>query len=71
MAYDAQEKKILQELLLAARARDKAQKALDAAQKDIQRIVAEAFAVGLSGPELATIAGVKKARIYQLRDGIR
>lgn len=58
-------------LLRAAIKRDKALQALDDAQREIRELVVKGFAAGMPGSDLATAAGVKKARIYQIRDGVR
>lgn len=71
MEEQKRRKALTGELMKAAARRDKALQSLYEAQQDIRKLVVEGFAIGMQGVELAEAAGVKKARIYQIRDGVR
>lgn len=45
--------------------------AADALDSQLRDLVKTAFEQGHTGPELATVLGISKERVYQIRDGRR
>ncbi|AFL47959.1 hypothetical protein AVANI_48 [Mycobacterium phage Avani] len=37
----------------------------------LTKLIREAFEAGFTGPQIAEHAGISKARVYQIRDGLR
>jgi hypothetical protein len=44
---------------------------VEQAEADWREAVKAALATGLNGPQVAELAGIKKERVYQIRDGRR
>lgn len=55
----------------AALKREAIAERLAAADKELHKLIREAFAAGLTGPAIAAAAGISRERAYQIRDGRR
>jgi hypothetical protein len=55
----------------AAKLRDRRRGAFDEADAELRRLIREGFKQGLPGRQIAEAAGLKIARVYQIRDGRR
>jgi hypothetical protein len=55
----------------AAKQRERRRVAFDDADAELRRLIREAFEQRFPGSQIAEAAGLKIARVYQIRDGTR
>lgn len=58
-------------LIAAKKKRERLEAELKSLRQELRELVVEGFESGMDGPDLARLAGVSKARLYQIRDGVR
>lgn len=61
----------MQQVVRCTKARDRRREALEEANRELARAIRAALAAGESAADIAFVADISRARVYQIRDGRR